>query len=138
MLIKSDLEKLAEMRLKDANLLLSEGRASSAYYLAGYALEPAFKVCISNQMQSAVIPDKAFINAVYTYKLDTLLGLAGLRPQFDADSGADPKLNAYWAIVTKWDEQSRYEFWDSLSAASLLAAINDPNNGVFQWVKKHW
>lgn len=138
MLTKSDLEKLAEMRLKDANLLLSEGRASSAYYLAGYSLELAFKVCIANQIQSAVIPDKAFINAVYTHRLDNLLGLAGLRPQFDVDSRADSKLNAYWAIVTKWDEQSRYEFWDPVSAGSLLTAIDDPGNGVFQWVKKHW
>ena len=138
MLTKSDLEKLAEMRLKDANLLLGEGRASSAYYLAGYALELAFKVCISKQMQSAVIPDKSFINAIYTHKLDNLLGLAGLRPAFDADSKENSRLTTYWGIVTKWDEQSRYEFWDRMAAASLLEAINDPENGVFQWVKKHW
>src|SRR6266404_1301347 len=112
MLTKNDLEKLAEIRLKDANLLLREHRASSAYYLAGYAVELALKVCISKQMQSAVIPDKRFINDVYTHNLNQLLGLAGLRSQFESDSRANTQLAAHCAIVTKWDEQSRYLFWD--------------------------
>ena len=138
MITKNDLEKLAVIRLEDADLLLRNGRASSAYYLAGYALELALKVCISNQMQSAVIPDRGFINDIYTHKLDKLLGLAGLSTQFTVDSNENQKLAANWAIVTKWNEESRYEFWDPLSAAGLLEAISDPNNGVFQWVKKHW
>lgn len=138
MLTKIDLEKLAEIRLEDAILLLREGRASSAYYLAGYALEFALKACISKQMQSAVIPDKNFIKDIYTHNLGTLLGLAGLNTQFTADSKINPKLAANWAKVTQWNGESRYEFWDPLSAAGLLEAISDPNNGVFQWVKKHW
>jgi len=89
-------------------------------------------------MQSGVIPDKSFINEIYTHKLDKLLGLADLRSQFESDSGGNEHLTANWAVVTKWDEQRRYEFWDSLSATSLLDAIGDPTNGVFQWVKQHW
>ncbi len=138
MLTKKDLENLAEMRLGDANLLLQNQRASSAYYLAGYAMDLALKVCISKQIQSAVIPDKAFINEIYTHKLDKLLGLAGLRTQFDSDSRINPQLDANWAIVTKWDEQSRYKLWDPLEAESLIKALNDPSYGVFQWVKRHW
>ena len=61
MLPKHDLEQLAEMRLDDAVLLFESGRASSAYYLAGYAVELALKACISKQMQFGVIPDKVFI-----------------------------------------------------------------------------
>lgn len=138
MITKKDLEKLAEIRLEDANLLLRGGRSSSAYYLAGYAVELALKVCISKQMQSAVIPDRAFINDVYTHNLDKLLGLAGLLPQFENDRSHNLQLTANWAVATKWDERSRYEFWDPLSANALLVAISDPTNGVFQWVKKHW
>jgi HEPN domain-containing protein len=138
MLTKKDLEKLAQLRLKDALFLFQSGRASSAYYPAGYSIELALKACISNLMQANVIPDKAFINAIYTHKLDALLSTAGLRPQFLSDSKANPQFAAYWAIVTKWTEESRYEFWDPMSAAALLEAIRDPNNGVLQWLKKHW
>lgn len=46
MLAKNDLEKLAQIRLEDSLFLLQAGRASSAYYLAGYAVELALKACI--------------------------------------------------------------------------------------------
>lgn len=138
MLTKADLQKLAQLRLDDAQLLLNAGRSSSAYYLAGYSIELALKGGISKLIQSEVIPEKAFINAIYTHKLDSLLATAGLLPQFNADSKADPQLAAHWAIATKWNEESRYEFWDPMAAATLLQAVGDPNHGVFQWVKKHW
>jgi hypothetical protein len=138
MLTKADLERLAQIRLEDAISLFNANRASSAYYLAGYSVELAFKACIAKIIQPNTIPDKAFINAIYTHKLDSLHSTAGLRPQFDADTKVDSQFAAYWAIVNNWSEESRYEFWDPISAASLLQAIQEPNHGVFQWVKKHW
>lgn len=138
MLTKADLQKLAQLRLEDALLLLNAQRPSSAYYLAGYSIELGLKGCISNLIQPEVIPERAFINAIYTHRLDSLLATAGLLPQFNVDSKADPQLAAYWAIATKWNEESRYELWDPMAAATLLQAVGDPNHGVFQWVKKHW
>lgn len=138
MLTRADLQKLAQIRFDDAVLLLGAGRSSSAYYLAGYAVELALKGCISRLIQPEVIPDKAFINAIYTHRLDNLLSTAGLLPQFNTDSKADPTLAAYWAIATKWSEESRYEFWDPMAAATLLEAVGEPNHGVLPWVKKHW
>jgi hypothetical protein len=67
-----------------------------------------------------------------------LLSTAGLRPQFDKDIEADTQFAAYWVITNNWNEESRYEFWDPISATTLLVAVNEPNHGVFQWVKKHW
>jgi HEPN domain-containing protein len=138
MLTKNELERLAHVRLEDALFLLQANRSSSAYYLAGYAVELALKACIAKLMQPNVIPDKAFINAIYTHKLDSLLSTAGLRPQFDKDIEADTQFAAYWVITNNWNEESRYEFWDPVSATTLLVAVNEPNHGVFQWVKKHW
>ena len=138
MLTKNDLERLAQLRLDDARFLFQAGRASSAYYLAGYAVELALKACIAKLMQANVIPDKAFINDIYTHRLDRLLSTAGLGPQFSIDSKANSKFAAYWANVTKWTEESRYEFWDPVAAAALLEAVDDPGNGVFRWLKKHW
>lgn len=65
MLTKGDLEKLAQVRLDDALLLAHAGRSSSAYYLAGYAVELALKACISKLFQPNVIPDKGLIDAIY-------------------------------------------------------------------------
>lgn len=138
MLTKTDLEKLAQVRLDDAVFLLSANRSSSAYYLAGYSVELALKACIARLIQSNVIPEKAFINAIYTHKLDVLLSSAGLLPQFQLDAKADPQFAAYWAIASKWSEESRYVFWDPMSASSMLQAVHEPNHGVFRWVKTHW
>jgi hypothetical protein len=138
MLTKNDLERLAQLRLDDALFLLKENRSSSAYYLSGYAVELALKACVAKLIQPNVIPDKAFVNAIYTHKFDSLLSIAGLRPQFDQDIKSDSQFAAYWAITNNWTEESRYEFWDQVSAATLLTAICEKDHEVFQWVKKHW
>jgi hypothetical protein len=138
MLTKDDLEKLAQLRLDDAEFLLRAGRSSSAYYIAGYAVELSLKACIAKLVQPNVIPDKAFVNAIYTHRLDSLVSTAGLLPDFNADIKANGQFAANWAVASKWTEESRYEFWDPISAATLVTAIGDPQHGVFQWVKKHW
>jgi hypothetical protein len=46
MLTKNDLESLVQVRLDDAIFLLQANHSSSAYYLAGYAVELALKACI--------------------------------------------------------------------------------------------
>lgn len=138
MLSRNDLQKLAQLRLEDSIVLYQAGKASSAYYLAGYSIELALKACISKLFQSDVIPDKAFVQAIYTHSLESLLNVAGLLPQFKEDSKNDSQFAAYWGIVSKWSETSRYQLWDSVTAATLIQSINDPDHGVFQWVKKHW
>ena len=138
MLTKADLEALAETRLQDAILLLQTGRSSSAYYLAGYAVELALKACVAKAFQPNAIPDKAFVNEIYTHSLERLLSTAGLLPPFSADSKADPQLATAWGIASKWRDSSRYLVWDSISAGDLIQAIGDPQHGVFQWVKKYW
>src|SRR5712692_7809587 len=120
MLTKNDLERLAQVRLEDAIFLLQSNRCSSAYYLAGYAIELALKACIAKLVQPNTIPEKAFINAIHTHKLDSLLSTAGLRPAFDNEVKADAQFAAYWAIANNWSEESRYEFWDPFAAASLV------------------
>lgn len=135
---KADLERLSIVRHDDALFLFQNNRCSSAYYLVGYAVELALKACIAKQFQQDAIPDKAFVNAVYVHKLDTLLGLAGLKQEFDAAIKVDPTLGAYWAIASNWSEESRYGMWEPFEAGSLVQAICDKDHGVFQWVKKHW
>lgn len=135
---KKDLEALADTRLGDATLLFNAGRYSAAYYLAGYAVELGIKACIARAFRADVIPDKSFVNAIYSHKLDELLGLAGLKQQLHSDMSSDPALSAAWGVASKWNETSRYEMWDQFAAASMIHAVGDQNHGVLQWLKKHW
>lgn len=135
---KINLQRLAEIRLEDSILLLRLNKASSAYYLAGYSVELALKVCISNLFQNDVIPDKGFVNAIYTHRLENLMSSSGLLPDLKEKMKKDPEFGANWGIVTKWNESSRYEIWDPISAATLINSINDKDHGIFPWVKKHW
>jgi hypothetical protein len=137
-LTKADLEALAKLRLEDSAALLAAGRASSAYYLAGYAVELALKACIARNFVADVIPDKAFVNELHCHAPEKLAQLAGLFPQLKSDMKADAQLQAYWGVVCNWSESSRYAMKDPFEAASLIQAIGDPQHGVFQWVKKHW
>ena len=76
-------QQLAELRLNEAKLLFQEHQPSGAYYLAGYAIECAFKAIISAQFRANEIPDKALVNRVYTHDLADLIKLAGLESQLD-------------------------------------------------------
>ena len=138
MLSRTDLQRLAAVRLEDATLLLQLGKSSSAYYLAGYSVELSLKACISRLFHSDSIPDKGLVNAIYTHSLESLMNSSGLLPALNDHIKANPVFGAYWGITTKWSESSRYEFWDPVTAATLLEAISDENDGVFPWVKKHW
>lgn len=138
MIAKKDLQTLAETRLGDAQLLLQAGRYSAAYYLAGYAVELGIKARIAGVFQADMIPERSFVNAVYSHKLDELVGLAGIKRQLQDDMALDSVFSAAWGIASKWSETSRYEMWDQFAAASMLQAVGDVNHGVLQWLKKHW
>jgi hypothetical protein len=138
MLSRNDLQKLAQVRLEDSIILLSAGKSSSAYYLAGYCIELGLKACISKLFQADAIPDLAFVQQTYKHNLGDLLNLAGLLPQYRNDAKSDSQFAAYWGIASKWNEASRFQFWDRVAAATLIESICDPDHGVFQWVKKHW
>lgn len=138
MLTKSDLQCLAQVRLEDAILLSRSNRCSSAYYLAGYAVELALKARIASLFQPDAIPDLSFVKAIYTHRFDTLLSSAGLKAEFDQATKSDPQLAAYFALASNWTEESRYAFWDAFAADALVEAVAEPTHGVFQWIKKYW
>jgi len=138
MISKADLEALAETRLGDATHLFQAARYSAAYYLAGYAVEFGIKACIAGLFQANAIPEKGFVNAVHSHKLDELLGLAGIRKQLLDDMKNDAVLSAAWGVASKWNETSRYQIWDQFAAASMIRAVGDQNHGVLRWLKNRW
>jgi hypothetical protein len=56
---RTDLQELAEVRIKDAQTLLDTGRFAAAYYLIGYSVECALKSCITKQIREFDFPGRS-------------------------------------------------------------------------------
>ena len=79
MLPKKQLEQLADVRANEAKTLFNAGLFSGAYYLAGYALEFALKARIAKNFQADAIPEKSYVQDIFTHDLKKLMGLAALK-----------------------------------------------------------
>jgi hypothetical protein len=154
---RADFRWLAKTRIREAKALLDAGLFDGAYYLAGYAVECALKACIVKKIRRFELPDKKFINDVYTHDLERLLGLAGLQRHHKHATG-DKQFSDNWDTVKNWGEEARYETLGRLHLArlkppfgvagpspraekrarDLYNAITDTNHGVLLWLKKFW
>lgn len=130
---RSDFEKLMDLRMKEAKLLLDEKDWDGAYYLVGYAVEFALKIRIISQlMQSDSFPDKKLAENFYKHELTLLRKLADLDVEMDDDAAVSPQ----WDIVKDWSEQSRYGIGKTeYEATDLYEAIE---MGVLPWIKARW
>lgn len=135
---RTELQRLAKERISDARLLLDARHWSGAYYLAGYGAECALKACIAKLMKSEEYPDKPFAEKCWTHNLPQLLGLSGLKADFEAAMHAAPDLRDNWDIVKEWNESSRYARKRKAEAEDLFKAITGKRHGVFTWLKRHW
>lgn len=136
---KSELENLVEIRIKEADVLLNSGCFQGAYYLVGYALECAFKACISKQTKEFDFPNKQLANASHTHKLSELLGVAGLKQLLSEQERQDENFKLNWAVAKDWSETSRYECSvEENKAKDLYDAITDNKSGILAWLKKYW
>ena len=83
---------MAQAKLDDASILLSNKRYSNAYYLAGYSIELGLKACIARQISAETIPDKALIKRILDHQFGTLIGLAGLATALKEQQDKNPIL----------------------------------------------
>lgn len=132
-------QQLAETRLLDAKALLQAGRFDAAYYLTGYVIECALKACIAKKTREYDFPNKN-AHRYYTHNLKTLVEVAGFIG-FQQDLDSDPILADYWNLVTRWNEESRYQprgIEAEDLAANMLRAITEEDHGVLQCLSKYW
>lgn len=134
-LSKELLIKLAEEKLADAKLLLSNDRLGNAYYLAGYAVELLLKAAISARFQANTIPDPSWLKDVFNHNLEKLAKVALLDDDLKRSSDIDDEFKGRWDIVLEWKETSRYYLHSRRDAEALIAAIDDSRHGVFQWLR---
>lgn len=135
---RTELKQLTRARIREAKLLLDNGKYSGAYYLSGYSIECAIKACIARRTRRHEFPDKAFVNKIYTHDLVQLMSSAGLKVQLDADIVANSGLAANWSTVKDWNEKSRYEFKTELQARDLYQSIVSRSNGMLRWIRQYW
>lgn len=132
---KSDLQKLAEMRIREAGILLNAGELDGAYYIGGYAVECALKACIIKRLADYWPDDKNFFNKCYSHELNDLLQLANLQTEINAVQ----EVAKNWGIVKDWSEKRRYRHGaPPVAVTDFYNAITDPTDGVFQWLKACW
>ncbi len=104
-MLKSDINKIANARLKDAEILFKRKRYEGAVYICVYAVELRLKYQICKRLNwSEYPPNGSWKNykSFRTHNLDTLLSFTGkedkIRTQYLAE----------WSIVLGWDPDNRY------------------------------
>ena len=136
---KSDLIQLVEIRRSEAEVLLNSQKFHGAYYLIGYALECAIKICITHQVQQFDFPNKQLAQKSHTHDLTDLLAVAGLKQKLNAQERANEDFEINWGIVKDWSETSRYDCTiNQTQAEGLYKAISDEPSGVLTWLKTYW
>jgi hypothetical protein len=136
---RTKLQQLAELRLKDAEVLLAAGQWDAAYYLLGYCVECTLKACVAQQFRLHEVPDRRLVNAFYTHRLDELLAISALKSAHDAQSTLDPKFKINWGTILEWNEATRYDIGvTEIKARELFDAVANTMSGILPWLKKYW
>lgn len=60
-----DLRVLTATRVREAQVLYAAGEYSGSYYLVGYALECAIKVCIVKTIPAYTVPDCRLVDKMH-------------------------------------------------------------------------
>ena len=113
MTTRTEWQELADERILDAqaNLVPAVGRWSAAYYLIGYAVECGLKSCVLTFVgahSEVIYEDRRFSQDAWTHDIESLVVLARLKADRDADAVANPALYTNWQHVKDWTEQARY------------------------------
>jgi HEPN domain-containing protein len=124
--------------IEGAKSLLSGGHFSSAYYLAGLAVECGLKACIARKFKIHTWPERKFVDGIYIHNLTKLLGYADLVLVLKAEERRSGLFSAHWNTVKGWTVDSRYETWSQAEAIDMVEAASKRGNGVLSWIKRHW
>ncbi len=136
---RTRLQQLAEIRLKDAEVLLSDGRWQAAYYLLGYSIEGALKACVAKQFKEYEVPDKKLVNSFYTHRLDELLTISGVKSELENQTRRDVNFALNWNLVRDWTEAARYDLdVAEASARNMHEAVTHAASGILPWLRTQW
>jgi hypothetical protein len=135
---RADLQKLADEKLSDAQILFNSKSWSNAYYVAGYAVELAIKACIAKSFKADTVPDKDLVMKTYSHEFPKLIGAAGLTPELQKQVQASQDFRTAWGVVNQWSPDDRYTENSEQDAKEFIEAISHATHGVLPWIKTHW
>lgn len=116
---RGELQKLAAVRLRDAEHLFNARAYSGAYHFAGLAVECAIKACIAKQTRRFEFPNKPLANAAWEHDLGKLIRVANLQNPLEQERSRSPDFDQNWSTIIEWQIDSRY---DLSATAQRLAA----------------
>lgn len=153
---EAEIITLSGIKLKAAEVLLKNGFADDAYYLAGYSLELLLKAKICKTL---LIPDffdfdnarkrKLYVSKTRSGDRETLykpfkvhdyeqlIILSGLYGEFSKKTSdtSDLAFTADWSIVSNWDENLRYLTGSNKAdVESFIASIKNINKWLTQFL----
>lgn len=135
---RSDFQKLAEVRAREAQSLFEQEQYDGAYYLAGYAVECASKACIAKTTKQYEFPDKNLARKVFTHDLAILFQLASLENELEKATQSNLDLGNNWNTTKDWNEEARYDRHVRQKAEDLLTAVLDRESGILPWLRERW
>ncbi|MBI4310885.1 MAG: HEPN domain-containing protein [Chloroflexi bacterium] len=106
MLTIAELRRMAQARLRDAEVLLGRGRSDGAVYLCGYAVEMALKARICRTLRWEGFPETGSefrdFQSFRTHDLEVLLHMSGV------EQNVLSRFPSQWASVATWSPDRRY------------------------------
>jgi len=136
MATREQLQRLAQLRLREADALFAAGLHDGCVYLCGYVVELALKARICALLGIAEYPDRR--QHFRTHDFDELKLLSGLEQEITA---VNPELLGNWSIATEWKPEWRYQpegTYDRAYAEKVLEAIKAEPNGVLPCISRRW
>jgi hypothetical protein len=133
---RKDIERIAEMRYKEAQCLLENKMWEGAYYLAGYSVELLLKarICktlkIDNFFDFTLVQRKEFYKVFKSHDIYELALLSGMNENIILIE-ADPLLNIHWTLVIEWTEASRYSI--EKGESEVIEFLNSLNE-IKKWI----
>ncbi|MBY0481092.1 MAG: HEPN domain-containing protein [Chitinophagaceae bacterium] len=147
-----EIKKLADQRLREAQVLFQNGMCDGAFYLAGYSVELALKAKICERLGIPNLFDEAntvtnsikgigeIRKTLKTHNLFTLLIFSGLKIQFDNDKATSKELaKANSLLFNAWDENARYKPCGHVLDKDVEKLITSLSgiNGILTWIEQN-
>lgn len=137
MATRRELQKLACLRLKEAEALFDAGCYDGSAYLCGYVVELALKAAICSTLGVNEYPETRLRGTLRTHEFDDLKLLAGMELAFTINQ----TLFANWSAASKWKPDRRYEAqgtYNLAAAKEMLDAVRVYPDGVLACISQHW
>lgn len=147
-----EIKKLAQQRLKEAEILFQNGMCDGAFYLAGYSVELTLKAKICERLGIPNLYDETDTTAnsikgiseirkiLKTHNLFILLIFSGLKVKFDTAKANDKNLaKANSLLFNAWDESARYKpcgHMESTDVEKMIHLLSGPN-GILTWIENN-